>query len=78
MTADRRSRVSSRRYDEPAFGPVPHDEQPDAGRQPVEVALELVLLGGGLDRRKGEGRLLVRPGPSGAPHDEQNRASSGF
>ena len=68
----------SRRYDEPAFGTVADDEHADAGREPVEVVLELVLLGRGLDRRQREGRLLVVAGPSGAPHDEQNRASSGF
>ena len=62
----------------PGVRPVPHDEQADAGRQPVEVALELVLVGRGLDRRQREGRLLVVSAASGAPHDEQNRASAGF
>ena len=67
VEAIRRSRVRT----------VADDEHADAGREPVEVVLELVLLGGGLDGRQREGRLLVGRA-EGAPHDEQNRASSGF
>src|SRR5262249_21013263 len=60
MTTDRR-----RRFFEPErrtlARTVAHHEQPDAGRQLFEIALELLLDVCGLDRRQREGRFVVDP-----------------